>query len=72
MAEGWGGGLSAEEVAACEQAAAERINQLVAASQPLATHGSCASCGEPCAPWYTHCDACHSARFSCYDVELDW
>lgn len=66
------GGLSAEEVAACEQAAAERINQLVADSRPLATHGSCASCGEPCAPWYTHCDACHSARFSCYDVALDW
>ncbi|MFD4256483.1 DUF6397 family protein [Streptomyces sp. NPDC058534] len=66
------GGLSAEEVAACEQTAAERINQLVAASRPLATHGSCASCGEPCAPWYTHCDTCHSARFSCYDVEFDW
>ncbi|WP_371578288.1 DUF6397 family protein [Streptomyces sp. NBC_01314] len=66
------GGLSAEEVAACEQTAAERINQLVAGSRPLAPHGSCASCDEPCAPWYTHCDACHSARFSCYDVELDW
>lgn len=45
-----GGGLSAEEVAAREQAAAERINQLVAASRPLAAHGSCASCGEPCGP----------------------
>ncbi|MCJ1678243.1 hypothetical protein MTF65_12975 [Streptomyces sp. APSN-46.1] len=67
------GGLSAEEVAAGEQVAAERINQLVADSRPLATHGSCASCGEPCAPWYTHCDACHAARFSCSDVvRLDW
>ncbi|KUL45139.1 DUF6397 family protein [Streptomyces regalis] len=67
------GGLSTEEVAAGEQAAAKRINQLVAASRPLATHGSCASCGQPCAPWYTHCDACHSARFSCDDTEwLDW
>jgi ATP-dependent RNA helicase SUPV3L1/SUV3 len=64
------GGLSAEEVAAGEQAAAERINQLVAASRPLSTHGGCASCGEPCAPWYTHCDACHSARFSCDDFWL--
>ncbi|MHA5052473.1 DUF6397 family protein [Streptomyces sp. SD15] len=64
------GGLSAEEVAACEQAAAERINQLVAASRPLATHGSCVSCDEPCAPWYTHCDACRSARYDV--VRLDW
>ncbi|MBW5482322.1 DUF6397 family protein [Streptomyces bambusae] len=64
------GGLSADEVAVGEQAAAERINQLVATSRPLATHGSCASCGKPCALWYTHCDACHSARFSWYDA--DW
>jgi ATP-dependent RNA helicase SUPV3L1/SUV3 len=66
------GGLSAEEVAACEQTAAERINQLVAASRPLATYGSCVSCDGSCAPWHTHCDACHTARFSCYDVEFDW
>ncbi|MHB9860041.1 DUF6397 family protein [Streptomyces sp. YIM S03343] len=67
------GGLSAEEVAVGEQAAAERISQLVAASRPLAAHGSCASCGEPCAPWYTRCDACHSARFSGYDAHrLAW
>jgi hypothetical protein len=63
------GGLSAEEVAMGEQAAAERINQLVAASRPLATHGSCVSCDEPCAPWYTHCDTCHSR----YDADWpDW
>ncbi|WP_254395210.1 DUF6397 family protein [Streptomyces sp. AC512_CC834] len=67
------GGVSAEEVAAGEQAAAERINRLVATSRPLATHGGCASCGEPCAPWYTHCDACHSARYSRYDADwVDW
>ncbi|WP_327136724.1 hypothetical protein OG585_09090 [Streptomyces sp. NBC_01340] len=74
LAFGWEcGGLNAEEVAVGEQTAAERINQLVAASRPLATHGSCVSCGEPCAPWCTSCDACHSARFSCDDVvQLDW
>ncbi|MEO3785554.1 DUF6397 family protein [Actinocorallia sp. B10E7] len=67
------GGLSTEELAVGEQAAAERINHLVAASRPLATHGSCASCGEPCAPWYTHCDACHSARFFSHDTAcFDW
>jgi hypothetical protein len=66
------GALSAAEVAAGEQAAAERINQLVAASRPLATHGSCASYCEPCAPWYARCDACYFARFPRYGVALDW
>jgi len=67
------GGLSTEKLATGEQAAADRINQLVAAPRPLSTHGGCASCGEPCAPWYTHCDACHSAFFSSHDTAyLDW
>ena len=32
----------------------------------------CVSCGELCAPWFTQCDACHSARASWSRSDDDW
>jgi ATP-dependent RNA helicase SUPV3L1/SUV3 len=54
------GGVEEQEAAAAEQAAAARIVALVSSGRPLASHGACADCGGPCAPWLSYCDACYA------------
>lgn len=44
-------------------------NRIVEALKATKQHGYgvCASCGKPCAPWFTECDSCHRSYRNDYD-----
>lgn len=50
------------ELVATEQAAAERILDVLPAAVASAPHGRCGSCGRPCPPWADRCDRCSGSR----------
>jgi ATP-dependent RNA helicase SUPV3L1/SUV3 len=56
------GGLTAAAASAMEDAASQRIAQLLASGVTHNTYGRCQSCADSCPPWYPECDRCHRSR----------
>ncbi len=54
--------MTADDAAAAEQHAAERVSRLLAEQLAQQSLGRCNSCDARIAPWFTFCDDCHHGR----------